>query len=121
MVENPDLLPHARYVQATPAPRSAFLSELDAQQIGLATVDLGAGRTKKGDAVDHAVGVIVHYKVGEFVESETPLFTIHANDRATLTTAEERILSAHRFSERPVDPYPLFYRRISSREISGRR
>jgi pyrimidine-nucleoside phosphorylase len=121
VVEKPDLLPHAGLVRATPAPRSAFLAEVDAEQIGLAAVDLGAGRTRKGDAVDHAVGVIVHYKVGDYVESETPLFTIHANDGAALTKAAERILAAHRFSEQPVEPYPLFYRRISSREILGRR
>jgi pyrimidine-nucleoside phosphorylase len=121
VVENPDLLPHARLVRATPAPRSAFLAEVDALQIGLAAVDLGAGRTKKGDAVDHAVGVIVHYKVGEYVESGTPLFTLHANDDAALTDAAARVLAAHRFSEQPVEPYPLFYRRISSREILGRR
>ena len=121
VVENPDLLPQARFVQATPAPKSGYLAELDAEKVGLATVDLGAGRTKKGDAVDHAVGVIVHYKVGEFVESDTPLFTIHANDRSALASAEKKTLSAHRFSEHPVEPYPLFYRRISSREILGRR
>jgi len=121
VVENPDLLPQARFVQATPAPRNGYLAELDAEEVGFAAVDLGAGRTKKGDAVDHSVGVIVHYKVGEFVESDTPLFTIHANDRAALASAEKRILSAHRFSDQPTEPYPLFYRRISSREILGRR
>jgi pyrimidine-nucleoside phosphorylase len=120
-VENPDLLPHARLVQATPAPRSGYLAELDARQVGLAAVELGAGRARKGDPIDYAVGVIVHYKVGEYVEAGTPLFTVHANDEAKLAAAEARLLAAHTFSDEPVPPYPLFYRRLSSSAILGRR
>jgi len=120
-IENPDLLPQARLVQATPAPRSGFLAEIDAQEVGLAAVDLGAGRTRKGEAIDHAVGVILHYKVGDAVENNTPLFTVHANDEQKLAAAEARLLAAHTFSDEPVEPYPLFYRRVSSTGIMGRR
>jgi pyrimidine-nucleoside phosphorylase len=120
-VENPDLLPQARLVQATPTPKSGYLAEIDAQEVGLAAVDLGAGRTRKGEAIDHAVGVILHYKVGDSVEKNTPLFTIHANDEQKLAAAEARLLAAHNFSDEPVEPYPLFYRRVSSTGIMGRR
>lgn len=54
-VGNPDLLPHARMVQATPAPQSGYLAHLNAREVGLAAVDLGAGRTRKGDPIDHEV------------------------------------------------------------------
>jgi pyrimidine-nucleoside phosphorylase len=121
LVEDPDLLPRARLVRATPAPQSGYLSGIDAQEVGLAAVDLGAGRAQKGDSIDHSVGVIVHYKVGEYVEAATPLFTVHANDGEKLEEAEKRLLAAHSFSEDPVEPYPLFYRRVSSREILRRR
>jgi pyrimidine-nucleoside phosphorylase len=120
-LENPDLLPRARLVQATPAPQSGCLAEVDAQAVGLAAVELGAGRARKGDAIDHAVGVIVHYKVGEYVATGTPLFTIHANDEEKLALAQAQLLAAHTFSAEPVEPYPLFYRRVSSRAILGRR
>jgi pyrimidine-nucleoside phosphorylase len=120
-IENPDLLPHARLVRATPAPRGGYLAELNAQQVGLAAVELGAGRTQKGERIDHAVGVIVHYKVGDFVEAGTPLFTVHANDADRMAAAEKRLLTAHVFSDEPVPPYPLFYRRVSSSHILGSR
>ncbi len=120
-IEDPDLLPHARLVQATPAPRSGYLQNIDAREIGLAAVELGAGRTRKGDPIDHSVGVVVHYKVGEYAEQNTPLFTVHANEPGKLAAAETRLLAAHTFSDEPVKPYPLFYRRISSSEILGRR
>jgi thymidine phosphorylase len=66
------------------------------------------------------VGVIVHYKVGEYVEAGTPLFTVHANDEDKLDAAEARLLAAHAFSDDPVEPYPLFYRRVSSSAILRR-
>jgi pyrimidine-nucleoside phosphorylase len=120
-IENPDQLPHARLVQATPAPQSGYLSNLDARQIGISAAALGAGRARKGDPIDHAVGVIVHYKIGDYVEAGTPLFTVHANDEEKHRVAEKDLLAAHTFANEPVEPYPLFYRRVSSSAILGRR
>lgn len=120
-VEEPDLLPHASLIRATPAPRSGYLAELNAREVAWAAAQLGAGRTRKGDAIDHSVGVIIHYKVGEYVEAGTPLFTVHANDEASLAAAEHRLVAAHAFSDAPVELYPLFYRRVSSSAILGRR
>jgi pyrimidine-nucleoside phosphorylase len=120
-VEKPDLLPHARLVRATPAPGRGYLAKVDAREVGLAAADLGAGRARMGDPIDHAVGVVVHFKVGEYVEANAPLFTVHAADEDKLSEAEARLLAAHSFSDEPVEPYPPFYRRISSQEILGRR
>jgi pyrimidine-nucleoside phosphorylase len=116
-LEDPDKLPRARLVRATPAPRGGFLAELDASQVGLAAMELGAGRARKSDEIDHAVGVVVHYKVGEYVGIGTPIFTIHANDEEKLAAAEARMVAAHTFSDKPVKPYPLFYQQVSSRDL----
>jgi pyrimidine-nucleoside phosphorylase len=72
-------------------------------------VALGAGRAKKGDPIDLAVGILVHHKVGEELEKGEPLFTVHANDQAKLDEARERLLAAHTWSEKPVEPLPHFY------------
>jgi pyrimidine-nucleoside phosphorylase len=76
-------------------------------------VELGGGRKKKSDPIDHSVGVIVHYKVGDLVQKDTPLFTIHANDREAMEAAHERVLAAHTISDMHVPRLPLFYRRIT--------
>ncbi len=112
-IDNPDKLPQADVVEAVPAPRSGYLSGIDAAEVGMAVMDLGGGRRKKGDAIDHSVGLIIHYKIGDLVQKDTPLFTIHANDREGLAIARERVLAAHTFSDSPVQRLPLFYRRIS--------
>ena len=86
----------------------------DLAPIGMAVVELGGGRVKKSDSIDHSVGVIVHYKVGDLVQKNTPLFTIHANDEDRLAAARRRLLAAHTFSDSPIHRQPLFYRRVAS-------
>jgi pyrimidine-nucleoside phosphorylase len=88
-----------------------------ARLVGETAVMLGAGRTKKDDAVDHAVGVVVHRKVGEWVKVGQPLFTVHANDFMQLSEARRILLEAHTWSNQPVEPLPLFYEVIHSWDV----
>jgi len=99
----------AKFIEEVKAPRSGFISQVNARTVGEASVALGAGRAKKGDAIDHAVGFIIHKKVGEKVQAGEPLFEIHANDEAKLTEARESVLLAYQFSDEFVPPLPLFY------------
>jgi pyrimidine-nucleoside phosphorylase len=108
-VEQPARLPAARLVAEVLSPQTAFLSRLDALEVGLASLALGAGRARKSDPIDHAVGVVVHGKVGDRVEAGRPLFTVHANDAIRLEAARERLAAAVAWSEAPVEPLPLFY------------
>ncbi len=111
-VDSPDTLPRAALIREVVAPRSGYLAVVNAAEVGLAALDLGAGRAKKGEPIDHAVGILVHHKVGDRVEAGEPLFTIHANDPVRLAAAEARLLQAVRWSDTPVAPLPLFYRSI---------
>jgi pyrimidine-nucleoside phosphorylase len=77
-------------------------------------VDLGAGRARKGDPIDHAVGFVIHHKVGDRVKKGAPLFTIHANDEGKLAAARERVLAAHHIGRQKVEPLPLFYKVLKS-------
>jgi len=109
MLENPDLLPKARLVKDAPAPRSGCIAGMDAAEIGMTSVELGAGRAKKGDPIDYAVGLIVHRKVGDRVSAGDLLFTVHADDEVKLASAEKRLIGAVEWSNAPVKPLPLFY------------
>ena len=99
----------AKYVEVVNAPRSGFISQVHARVVGEASVALGAGRARKSDLIDHAVGFIIHKKVGDKVEAGEPLFEIHANDKSKLDEARAAVLSAHKFSDEFVSPLPLFY------------
>lgn len=108
-VDETSKFPRAPFIEVVPSPRSGYLSQIQARMIGEAAVVLGAGRARKGDPIDHAVGLMIHHKVGDQVESGEPLFTIHANDQEKLEEARQAVLSAHHFSEEPVERLPLFY------------
>jgi pyrimidine-nucleoside phosphorylase len=108
-VDQPEKLPQAQFVESVATPRSGYLRQVHARIIGETVVELGGGRAKKGDPIDHAVGVMVHHKVGDFVEAGAPLFTIYANHQDLLRAARVRLLEAYQWSDTPVEPLPLFY------------
>ena len=108
-IDDPSKFPKAEFVEVVLSPRSGYLAEVQARTVGEAAVTLGAGRAKKSDPVDHAVGFVIHHKVGEQVQAGDPLFTIHANDDSKLAEAREAVLAAHHFSETPTEKLPLFY------------
>ena len=108
-VDDPAKLPRAALVEVVNAPRSGSLSQVQARAVGEASVALGAGRAQKGDPVDHAVGFVIHHKVGDRVEKGEPLFTVHASDQKRLDAAIASVLAAHVIVDHPVPPLPLFY------------
>ncbi len=108
-IENPQLLPAARLVRTALSTRSGYLAGMNARIVGETAVLLGAGRAKKGDAIDHAVGILVHHKVGDYIEIGEPLYTIHANREDALDEADARLMQALTWSEERVEPLPLFY------------
>jgi pyrimidine-nucleoside phosphorylase len=99
----------ANLIEEVKAPRSGFISQVHARIVGEASVALGAGRAKKGDPIDHAVGFLIHKKVGDKVKAGEVLFEIHANDEKKLAEARTNVLSAYQFSDEFVPPLPLFY------------
>jgi pyrimidine-nucleoside phosphorylase len=108
-VDHPERLPTARLIETVKAPQSGWLSAIQAREVGETAVDLGAGRARKGDSIDHAVGIVIHGKVGDRLKAGDDLFTVHANDQQRLEAAKSRLLAAHEWSEQECDPLPLFY------------
>jgi len=112
-VDDPERLPRAALVETVSAARAGYLSGINAREVGKTSVELGAGRARKEDPIEHSVGIVIHHKVGDRVEKGQPLFTIHANDPAKLKKARARLLAAHQWSDSPCDPLPLFYQVVS--------
>jgi len=113
-VDEPDLLPQAQLIETVPVPHSGMVHEVNAREIGEASVELGAGRSRKTDPVDHAVGIIEHVKVGQMVEQGDPMFTLHANSMETLAYARTRLLRAHVIKNEMRGSLPLFYDLITA-------
>jgi pyrimidine-nucleoside phosphorylase len=112
-VDNPELMDKARIIQEVKSPYNGYLAEVNAREAGETAVLLGCGRERKGDLIDYTVGVIVHHKVGDKVAKGDLLFTVHANDDDKAEQAKNKMLAAHRWSDQPVKPLPLYYGTIS--------
>jgi pyrimidine-nucleoside phosphorylase len=108
-LDDPQKFPKAKFIEIVKADRSGYLNMVHARIIGEAAVTLGAGRARKGDPVDHAVGFLIHRKVGDYVEQNQPLFSIYADDEAKLAEARLGVRAAFGWNDQPVPPLPLFY------------
>jgi pyrimidine-nucleoside phosphorylase len=108
-IDDPGRLPKARLVEDVRASESGIVASLNALSVGMAAVELGAGRERKGEDIDHAVGLMVHRKVGETLAAGEPVFTLHANDEARLVQAKARLADALTVSADSVEPLPMFY------------
>jgi pyrimidine-nucleoside phosphorylase len=114
VIEDPSRLPTAPVQRTVDAQMEGYVQELHAGEIGLAAMSLGAGRAKKGDPIDHAVGIVVERKVGDPIDAGGRLFTIHAKNDADAAEVGDRLLACTRISPNPVEPLPLFYETITS-------
>jgi pyrimidine-nucleoside phosphorylase len=95
------ILPRARFREDVPAPQGGYIRGVDALAIGLSAMRLGAGRLKKGDLIDPAVGIVMHKKIGDVVSRGEPLLTIHANDVDKLKAEREALLAAYSWTDEP--------------------
>jgi pyrimidine-nucleoside phosphorylase len=80
-----------------------------AEEIGLASVALGAGRLRKGDPIDPSVGIVVRPKIGDRLESGEAIGEIHARDRDEAAEAARRMLAAMEIGDGPAEPPPLVH------------
>lgn len=98
VVEDPeDVLPRAAHKLAIPAPRSGIVESMNTRDLGVASLWLGAGRSRAEDSIDPAVGIELCCAVGDSVDEGEPLAFLHHNDRnlsqATYLTREAILIA----------------------------
>ncbi|MBC1946263.1 pyrimidine-nucleoside phosphorylase [Listeria booriae] len=98
IVDDPSKLPQAEFKIDVPAKESGVVSEIVADEIGIAAMLLGAGRATKEDEINLAVGIMLRKKVGDKVEAGEPLVTIYAN-KEDVKAVEEKIYANIKVSD----------------------
>lgn len=109
VVLDPQKLPHSPLKRDILASHSGYIHQIHAEKVGLAAVLLGAGRARKGDPIDYGVGVEVHAKIGQIIQQNEPIFTVHANRAEDFDRVQKTLLEAVVVKEDPVEPLPHFY------------
>jgi pyrimidine-nucleoside phosphorylase len=103
----PDALPTAPIVREVPATSDGFVESIATTDVGLASLRLGAGRVKKDDRIDHAVGVVCRAKRGDRVEAGAPLAEVHARDDQTVDRGVAEVDACYRIGPESPPARPI--------------
>ena len=101
------------------AEADGYVEAIDALEIGLAGIDLGAGRIRKEDKVDAAAGFIITAPVGTRVSKGDPLVTVHARSKELIDSVAARLRAAWKLSDREVRRPPHVLARVDKNGISA--
>ncbi|MBO8141000.1 MAG: pyrimidine-nucleoside phosphorylase [Firmicutes bacterium] len=112
-IDDSDRLPQAAVRATVEASQAGWVSAVDGKQLGLITMELGAGRRRKEDAIDHSVGLVVRAKAGSWVEQGEPLCEVHAASPQAVAAVTDRIRRCFVISQRPPRSRPLVIQRIA--------
>ena len=107
------LLPQAPVIRPVLASSSGFVQGMDTTQLGLCAQRMGAGRIRKEDTIDPAVGFVLRKRIGERVEKGEPLASIHARNDASAIMAEEMLRANIAIGPNKVQTEPLIYAAVT--------
>jgi pyrimidine-nucleoside phosphorylase len=113
-------LPQAQHAADILSPRSGYVSAIQCEEVGTACVVLGGGREKKEDAVDPAVGIILHKKAGDQVSAREPLCTMLHNSESRAAHARTLLEGSYQIADEPPAARKLIRRiiRESAQQVS---
>lgn len=115
-------LPHARNQRQVRSREKGHIQAIQCEQVGIASLVLGGGREKKEDAIDPAVGIILHKKVGDAIAENEPICTLHYNSDSRLQEAETLIYSSYKIgAQRAIAPAKLIRRVIEAKSAPAAR
>ena len=87
-------LPQAKVKRSVTCGRAGYVQKMDTMALGSAAQAMGAGRTKVDDELDYSVGFVLNVRIGDRVEADTPLCTLHARSEEDAEKAESAIRAA---------------------------
>jgi pyrimidine-nucleoside phosphorylase len=111
-------LPLAPVQVVMKAERDGHVEAIDALEVGLAAVELGAGRIRKEDTVDHAAGLVIEAPVGKAVRKGDALVTVHARSHELIDRVIPRLRSAWRLSDSEVRRPPHVLARVDRNGVT---
>lgn len=102
-IENTDKLENAKYVVSVEADKSGIVQSVSAEEIGILSRDLGAGRIRKEDKIDLTAGIVLNKKVGDYVDKGECLAKIYTNKKEILETAKERLQNIYKIEDKKIN------------------
>ena len=113
VVDDPSTLPQAQRCELFFAPRAGFVATVDPRRVGFGVIELGGGRSKPGDPVDHSVGFVLAARPGDLVREGEPVATIMARDDDGIEAGRRALTEAIVIAEEADYPLPLISHRVT--------
>lgn len=99
VIDDESLLAIGKFTYDVTAPQDGYITHMNTEQCGIASVMLGAGRTVKDGPIDYSVGILMHKKTGDSVTVGECIATLYASDESLLSNAAKTYLEAITFGE----------------------
>lgn len=112
------LLPTAPVIRPVIAREEGYLAHVDGTALGMAAQRMGAGRIKKEDVIDPAVGFVMEKRIGDFIRKGDVLCTLHARSEQSAAETEKSLLRALALSPDPVPKATLLYALVTSKGVT---
>lgn len=112
------LLPQAPVIRSVPALEAGWLEKVDGVALGLAAQQMGAGRIRKGDEIDPAVGFVMNIRMGDPVQPGDSICTLYARTPESADAAEQRIRAALTFSREKTAPARLLHALVTPQGVT---
>lgn len=117
VIRDTDKFAKAPYQQEVLAEKDGYITHMNAEGCGIASSMLGAGRETKDSEIDFSAGIIIHKKVGDYVEKGESLATMYASKEELFEAAAKRYLSAVTQKETRAEEEKLIYARVSKEQV----
>ena len=111
-IVNTDNFKKAGYTYSVLSENAGYIQSVNAEAYGLASLNLGAGRSKIEDKIDYTAGIVLKKKTGDFVQKGEEIATLYANDKKLFERSKEIILNATKTGEEKPQPRPLIFATI---------
>lgn len=111
-IDHPERFARAAVCREVTAPVDGFLTHMDCESIGAASMQLGAGRRTKDEAINYSAGITLLHKTGDAVRKGEPIAVLHAAADALAADAETTLLGALEFGAYPPEPRKLILARV---------
>jgi pyrimidine-nucleoside phosphorylase len=114
VVEDPSSLPQAVCCELFFAGQPGFVASVDPRRVGFGVIELGGGRMKPGDPLDHSVGFVIAVRPGDLVREGEPLATVMARDEAGIEAGRRALQEAIVIADEAEYPLPLISHRVTA-------
>ena len=111
-LDDPSKLPTCPFSYKVKSPFKGYITSMNAEKIGIASMMLGAGRKTKDDMIDYGAGIVIGPKVGDFVEVGDTLCTLYSSNEMLFEASADKYLSALSAGDEKPEKKPLIYKVI---------